>query len=259
MVSHLDVLMYLIAIKSLYLYLREGQIVILNDGTLTSHDIELLRYHLSPSQIVTINDIKSRKCPQGGCWERLLFILDCVKDNYVIQLDSDTLTLNDIPEVVNSIMENRSFTLGTWKRQEVQSIKETCQNVRSSNSNHIQIIAEKNFDKLPGCDQLKYVRGCAAFTGFARQSFSRSKAEEFSQQMEAIIGQRWSDWGSEQVTSNFIIANSIPSMVLPYPKYAGFMPDRNLKESAFLHFSGTYRFKNGGYKKAAKNIIKSLT
>ena len=76
--------------------------------------------------------------------------------------------------------------------------------------------------------------------------------------MEAIIGPRWSNWGSEQITSNFIIANSLPSMVLPYPKYAGFRPENSYEKTSFLHFSGTYRFNNGVYTKMAKDIVKKL-
>lgn len=257
-VCHRDIFAYLLAIKSFARFLSPKKVYVLDDLSMTVGDKNLVRKHIREVEIIPITDIRNNKCPTGGCWERLLLISDCAKDNYVIQLDSDTLTFNDIPEVVNSVMENRSFTLGAWKGQQVQPIKKTCQHVKSSNSNHIQIIAEKNFDQLPNYDQLKYVRGCAAFAGFATRSFSRSKVEEFSQQMEAIIGPRWSDWGSEQVTSNFIIANSLPSVVLPYPKYAGFMPENRYQKTSFLHFIGTYRFKKGVYKKAAKNIIKSL-
>ena len=257
-VCHRDIFAYFLAIKSFARFVSLIKVYVVDDSSLTVQDKKLIHEHIERVEIVNIRDIETGRCPIGGTWERLLFISDCNEENYVIQLDCDTLTLNQIPEVISCVRENQSFTLGTWKEQEIELMKETCANVKSSKSEHVQVLAERNFDKLPDYDQLNYVRGCSGFAGFARQSFSRSKAEEFSQQMEAIIGQRWSDWGSEQVTSNFIIANSIPSMVLPYPKYAGFRPDRNLKESAFLHFSGTYRFKNGVYRKIAKDIIKSL-
>ena len=38
-------------------------------------------------------------------------ISDLVQDTYVVQLDSDTLTSRVVPEVIQCIAENRSFTL----------------------------------------------------------------------------------------------------------------------------------------------------
>ncbi len=258
MICHPDLIMYLIAIKSLYSYLREGQIVILNDGTLTPKDIELLNIHLSKPQIVNIHDIKSDKCPKGGCWERLLFISDCVKESYVIQLDSDTITFNEIPEIIYSVRENRSFTLGTYMGQQIVSMEDICKQMKAFEDNHVQILAEKNFDKLPDFNQLKYVRGCAGFAGFAKGSFSRSNIEEFSEEMENIIGKVWLSWGSEQVASNFIISNSPSAWVLPQPKYSNFTPEIPYEKSSFLHFLGTYRFKKGIYTRLARNMVKRL-
>jgi len=258
MVCHLDVIMYLIAIKSLYFYLKKGQIIIINDGTLTSKDISLLKHHVSPIQIINTEDIDTGKCPHGGCWERLVFIADCIKENYVIQLDSDTVTFNSIPEVIDCVGKNISFILGTMNSQKIESIENVYKKMAMVNGNHVQTVAEKNFDKLSNYSKFKYVRGCAAFAGFARNSFSRLDIENFSQQMQKNIGTKWLEWGSEQVTSNFIIANSSPSIVLPYPKYAGFRPWRSFENSSFLHFVGTYRFKKGIYMKLAKEIIKKL-
>src|SRR3546814_1079040 len=61
--------------------------------------------------MVSIDDVDTGPCPRGGCWERLLTLLDMRADAYVIQLDSDTIALGDIPEVVEAITSNRSFTL----------------------------------------------------------------------------------------------------------------------------------------------------
>lgn len=258
MLCHPDLIMYLIAIKSLYAHLGMGQIVILNDGTLTSKDIELLNQHLSKPQIVNIHDIEPGKCPKGGCWERLLFISECVKESYVIQLDSDTVTFNEIPEVIDSVRENRSFTLGTHMGRQIVSMEDICKQMKTFEDDHIQVLAEKNFDKLPDFNRLKYVRGCAGFAGFAKGSFSRSKIEDFSKEMENIIGKAWLNWGSEQVASNFIISNSSSAWVLPQPKYSNFTPEIPYEKSSFLHFLGTSRFKKGIYRKIARNMVKRL-
>lgn len=257
-VCHRDIFMYLLAIKSFTRFVSPQKVYILDDLSLTKKDKILIYEHIEQVEIIPITNIANKKCPIGACWERLLFISDCVKKNYVIQLDSDTLTLNNVPEIINSVKENQSFMLGTLGGHKIQPMKEICQNVKSSNSNHVQIIAEKNFDFLANYEQLKYVRGCAAFTGFGKKSFSRLQVEQFSRRMEEIIGTAWSNWGSEQVTSNYIIANSQSAIVLPYPKYAGFRPEKDLKESSFLHFMGTYRFKKGVYIKLAKDVVEKL-
>ena len=76
--------------------------------------------------------------------------------------------------------------------------------------------------------------------------------------MVALIGDKWQEWGSEQVSSNYLIANSPNSFVLPYPKYAFYWKDADLIDSAFLHFAGTYRFDNGLYKKLSRQVIEQL-
>jgi hypothetical protein len=251
--------MYLLAVKSIYMYLKEGSIVVINDGTLSLSDIKLLERHLFGCQIVSTSEINLGRCPgRGGCWERLALIAEYVKKHYVIQLDSDSLTLQTIPEVTDAIKENRSFTLGTAMGRQLSAMKDVCNVMKAYPSDHIQVVAEQNFDRHPSCDQLKYVRGCAGFAGFARGSFSLAKIEEFSQSMERIVGTMWSNWGSEQVSSNFIIANSPISSVLPYPKYANFTLEIPHEQSAFLHFFGSYRFEKGVYVRRAKSLVDRL-
>ncbi len=61
MVSHDDFLMYLIAIKSFYFYLKKGQIVAISDGILTSKDKAILKYHIPASKLINSDDIKIDK------------------------------------------------------------------------------------------------------------------------------------------------------------------------------------------------------
>src|SRR5262245_24553313 len=258
MVCHADVTMYLLAIKSFYSYFGRGAVVVLNDGSLIRTDVQLLRSHLSNCEIVDIRDVSVRTCPKGGCWERLLFISDCVSDSYVIQIDSDTLTLNSIPEAVESFAENHSFALGTAMGRAVVSINDFCREMKTFTDNHVQVIAEQSFDRLRKSAELKYVRASAGFAGFAKGSFSRGKVEAFSEEMRGLVGKIWSDWGSEQVTSNFFVANAPKVDVLPYPKYCNFTPATDWKGSSFLHFIGTYRFSHGVYARKAREVIEKL-
>ena len=72
MVSHDDLLMYLVAIKSLYARVGEGSIVVVNDGSLTPDDIDRLNDHLGRPEILEAGRIETGPCPRGGMWERLM-------------------------------------------------------------------------------------------------------------------------------------------------------------------------------------------
>jgi len=124
MLRHLDIIMYLVAIKSFYQRFSKGEIVILNDGSLTARDLNLLKKHVLPKDIVHISDIKNSVCPKGGCWERILLISEYVKDYFVIQLDADTLTLADMPDVHQRVSGKTSFTLPTKSGQSIETMRD---------------------------------------------------------------------------------------------------------------------------------------
>jgi hypothetical protein len=258
MVSHADLTMYLVAVRSLYSHLGHGQIIILNDGTLTAPDIAILKRQLCDPEIVTIADIENQRCPHRGCWERLLLISDRVRNQYVLQLDSDTLTLGKIPEVIDAVQNNRSFVLGTGMGRQISAMEKVCVQMKAFTKSSVQVTSEKNFDRLPTYRGLRYVRGSAAFVGFAMGCFTRLQLEEFSADMEKIIGQQWQKWGSEQVASNVMVANAPQSFVLPYPKYCSFAPDVPHEEASFMHFIGTHRFTKGVYVRRGKETVRAL-
>jgi hypothetical protein len=258
-VCHMDLIMYLLAVKSLLLYLREGKIVVLNDGTLTSEDKAILKSHLSPHEVVHVNDITYSPGSRGPNWDILLHISDYAPDSYVIQLDSDTLTLEEIPEVIDCIKQNRSFSLGTAMGRAIVSMEEFCKSIKEIDGDHVQLVAEQNFDKLHNYRTAKYVRGCAGFTGFARGSFTRTRAEEFFEEMKRAIDTVWLRRGSFQVASNFMIANSPEAQVLPYPKYSNFNPGSPYEDSSFLHFIGPTRFAEGVYVRKGRTVVKKIT
>src|SRR3546814_16874437 len=81
------------------------------DGSVTGPFRSVLRQHLVNPRIMSIRDIDTWPCPRGGTWERLLTILDLCADDYVIQLDSDTVTIGPVPHIQQAIAANSSFTL----------------------------------------------------------------------------------------------------------------------------------------------------
>jgi len=263
MLCHGEVVMYLLAAKSFCRQLgRTPSVVILDDGSLTTSDYSTLRLHIPKVRIVRISEVAPDRCPKGSCWERLLLISDIVKDSYVVQLDSDTVTANSIAEVAECINANRSFTLlGDRSHPDIEPMTNACARSKNNLSPMVQAVCERSFDQLPESASLKYVRGNAGFTGFAKDSIDREKIVWFSNLMRRIANEKWDEWGSEQVTSNLLIANSADSYVLQFPKYLSYWAHPNVpyEAAAFIHFIGPHRFSNGFYLKSAKKAIEALT
>lgn len=256
---HPDLTMYLLAMKSFARFVKPRGFVIVDDGLL-SQDRAILLEHLGAVRFVLRKDVQVGVCPVAGCWERLLTLSEENKDKYVIQLDSDTLTLSEPTDVLTCMAKNKSFTLGTATGQKFVSFDEASQFEHIQNNNHVQSRAECAFAIYPGHEHLKYVRGCAGFSGFAKGQLTQSKIHEFSSQMECLLGkEKWRQWGSEQVTSNYMASNIPNSMVLPVKQYQFWRPDVSIEDAVFVHFFGTFRFMGGMYTQLALRIIKQLS
>lgn len=255
---------YLVAVKSLHAQLRRGRVVILDDGTLTAGDRQVLAHHLDQPRIIPIAGVDVGPCPVGGTWERLLTILDLRRDAYVIQLDSDTVTLGPVDEVCAAIAAGRSFTLrGGWDA-EVLPLTEISARAREAAGPgrvHVQSAIEQAMDRVavPGRAELRYARGCSGFAGFAPGADGRALAEAFSAEAERLIGRaRWAEWGSEQVTSSFVIANEAGALLLPYDRYLNYWDEPVGPQVPFVHFVGTHRYTRGAYATAARQVIAAL-
>ncbi len=262
MVSHRDLYMYLVAIKSFHGFVKFGKFIVLDDGSLTNSDRDIIKEHIVGVEFYHIADVKTGSCPKGGCWERLSLIIELSKSSYVIQLDSDTITTSFPNEVIDSIKKNSSFALPTLEDKGFLTLEEIYGIVKDWDIDFVQVHAEREMKNINiNLDNPMYIRANAAFAGFAKGEFSFDLLENFSKEMERLLGKdMWRHWGSEQVASNFMIANSPLRIALPYPKYAGYYPDRrhiDFNKSAFLHFIGTQRFKNGFYVKKVKEFLKS--
>lgn len=257
---------YLAAIKSLHGQLKRGRIVILDDGTLTAADRDVLAAHLGNPRIISIFDVNTGPCPRGGTWERLLTLLDLRATDYVIQLDSDTVTLGDLPDVADAIAANRSFTLRGDPDSELKSFAEMAAKLNDDDflhnpDAHVQGAIECGLDRvsLPMVEGPLYVRGCSGFAGFARGGNGRALAEAFSCEAARLLGDgRWARWGSEQVTSNLVIANEPDALLLPYDRYLNFW-DEGIPDSArFVHFIGSCRYHGNAYIDATRTAIAAL-
>ena len=258
MVRHEDTAMYLLAIKSFLRHVPAGPVTVLDDGSLTRADHDVLRAHVGGLSIIPIAGIDTGACPRGGTWERLLHIVDRSAPRYLVQLDSDILTVAPVPEVLEAIAANRCFTLGSNPKFGIVTTAEAAAAVAGADPSSMQIAAERALPRLPPEIGGLYVRGSSGFAGFARGAVSRATAEAFSAAMEAELGRRWEEWGSEQITSNFLVANAPGGFVLPWPKYACYYARESLETSALIHFIGTWRFKGGVFARLARRVTREL-
>jgi hypothetical protein len=255
---------YLVAAKSFHAQLGRGRFAILDDGTLSDADKAVLAHHLDHPSITLIDAVDTGPCPRGGTWERLLTILDLRRDAFVIQLDSDIVVPGKLPEVLAAIDSGSSFTLrgeaGAQIMPQARAAHLARETARSGRQ-HVQSAIEQAMDRVQigGREGLSYVRGCSGFAGFAPDSGGRALAEGFSQEAQRLLGAaRWAQWGSEQVTSNFIIANEPVPVLLPYDRYMNYWGEPSLGQASLVHFLGTCRFERGMYRRAALAAIAAL-
>ena len=256
---HPDLTMYLVAVKSLCRYLRPQRLVIVDDG-LTAQDKQTLHAHLESLSFVPSAQVLSGKCPKGGTWERLLTIADLNGDAYVIQLDADTITVQRPDEVLACVASNASFALGTPGGRQVSSLLATSQIAATWEGSHVQTLAEQAMHRLPSDMGNRYVHGCSGFAGFKTGSITRSAIERFSNIMAEMLGtQKWQEWGSEQVTSNYMVANCPGAVILPPETYPFWKTGVSVAEARFFHFFGTHRFEGGMYARTAQSVVADLT
>ena len=258
MVRSRDAAMYLLAIKSVYRFIGEGGVCAILDRGAPPRVHELLRAHVPGLEIAYVEDIEVGKCQRGGTWERILFILDRSHANYVIQVDADVLALAPLDEVVDAYKSNRSFTMPQEERGG-QGMLDAAAFSRKQDD-HITHCAEVAFERYPNAENLKYIRGSSGFAGFSKGGFTREQAEAFSQQISKLIGERWREWGSEQVMSNYAVANSPNAIALPFRSYHCFDPASGAvpASSKCLHFIGTIRYAKGSYAALGRRVIEEL-
>jgi len=86
----------------------------------------------------------------------------------------------------------------------------------------------------------------------------RAAAEAFSFEAEALVGVRWQEWGTEQVTSNYVIGNEPGAQLLRYDHYTNYWNAPWDEDARFVHFVGAYRYANGAYLRATRQALDLL-
>lgn len=258
MVHHRDVLPYLLALKSLARFLPPMKVVLVADPSITDADRVMLRNHVPAIEIREASEFRHDGLPTYSSWRRLCAIAEYVSGNYVVQLDSDTVTLNPIPEVADAVRSGTPFILGTEDNQNIVSCEVATEYSRKEFTGYVrpQGLAEAALDRLgvPGIQS--YVRGCAGFAGYGMRSFDIPRLRQISDRMGEMLGETWTRWGTEQFTTNLVISNTPGAIVLPHPKYC--MPSVRTLDTSFIHFIGYERYISSLYARLAKDIATRL-
>ena len=253
-----DVNMYLLSVTSFCRFIKPQRIIVVSDR-LSQESRDALKKCIPEIVIVSAEDYREPGLPIGGCWERFTYIIRNVGSQYMVQLDADLLTLRRPEEVIDAIKQNVSFSLTTKLGFEKMTFVNASYLVWERTSKHIQNEAEKVLKECKNAESRLYIRACAGFAGYAKASFNIDTVKEFSSEIESKLGHdKWSEWGSEQVTSNYIIANSKGSIILPYEYYPFYEPGIDENTVKLFHFIGTHRFKRGRYLALARQLINSL-
>ena len=263
MVQLLDVQMYILAVKALYRRLGRGRIVAIIDADFPENKRQLIRDHLGPVEFQILEDLDTGRCQRGGTWERVLYCVDRSATDYVIQIDCDTLCFGPIEEVLECVKRNQAFTLS--EGIPIGPLPNWVEKGISRKSDHIVNTFELRAREFPDADKWRYVRGSSGFAGFAKGGVTRELLETFHDGGVKVHGERWKEWGTEQVASNFAVANSPDSIPLPYPQYATFEPKYATfqkkgitKEMSLLHFIGAFRFDLGIFSHLANREIEAM-
>lgn len=263
---HIDVAQYLVAVRSFVACaLSPAQIHIINDGSLTPDDLDRLKRHIPHVNMVDIADIDTGDCPNGGTWERLKYIIDLSQEIYAIQMDADIFCRQSIEAVKQAIEQNRPFLLGTHMEgndsgRKVIPLAEASDFADQNQQRHVQNQVERQLRHLNLPEQ-KYIRGCSGFAGFARQCVSWQTARNFSREMESLLKSdfcSWTTWGTEQVTSNFVLANAPSVLVLTVPEYINHDGSPLSDHVRLIHFLGFARFENDTYRTLATKFIAEI-
>ena len=258
MVQHRDVRAYLLAIKSFARFLSPHRIILVADPNLNQADRALLRHHIPHIEFRDAAEFHRDGIPKGGCWERLNAIAEYGRSTYVVQLDADTVTTNDLPEVRQAILDKVCFTLGTEDVQSILTSKEVAHSAqqRLTTQCHAQLRAEAALDRFDTTGRFHYARGCAGFAGFSPGSVNPGLVHEVSRGMENALGLQWSAWGTEQFTSNLLVCSSPGARLLPHPLYCH--PGRMVASTKFLHFIGYVRYQSALYAQLARQMALKL-
>ena len=255
MVHTRDVTPYLVAVKSFVHFINPERIVVVCDPSITDADRAVFRQHVPHIELRHADEFTHPDMPRGGTWERLFAIAGLAREHYVVQLDADTVTVQPMPEVLEAIRAGVGFVIGEASDTPIRLLPAVRENALPWMwaGAHIQGVAETEMVNVGLPQNAHYIRGCSGFTGFPRSDAMQDTMIDFSRRMMGKLGEDWRRWGTEQVTSNYLVSNANGTQPLPFPKYG--TPDLATTDTAFFHFIGSMRFINGKYETITRQAL----
>ena len=260
MVSHRDIVPYLVAIKTFAHHADPAGVAVLCDESVTVADRALVKAQIPDVEFLDIRAFRRPGIPVGGCWERLLAVTELAKTRYVVQLDSDTVTTGETDEVVKAVGNETAFVMGKEPGQPIGSLidlqEKTAALAGKLGSMHIHNAAQYHLSRIGLDMSLRYTDGWASFTGFPRDVTLQTRLFEVAHRMRSGMGASLDEWGTEMVVSNFLVANSAGAETLPFPKYC--TPVHGETAVHLWHFVGSLRYDDFRYIKTSVAGVRSL-
>ena len=257
---HRDVHPFLLAMKSVYRSFGEGRVCVLDDGSLTAGDRATIAAHLLDVEFVDAGAVKISGTPSYIVWRRLAWLLELVKEHYVVQVDSDVLATGSIPEAVSAARANKPFILTNRRHPGVVTFAEMSDWIaaRSWSAETLQTRVEHGLKDFARAGERRYVRGSAGFAGWPKGAASIAGARAFSDEALEHVGESWLGWGSEQITTNVLLANAPGLVMLGAPDYINNLPNLDPAAARLIHFFGSFRYHDARYATAARKVIAEL-
>jgi len=252
LISHNDISMYLLAIKSFLRFYSDVSLVVHDDGTLTKKDINLLQEHLKNVRVINKESadikIKSFLKDKTNCMNFRQSYINSMQvfdyylfsnKNKIISFDSDILFLKEPKDIIDWIKNQN---------------KEVLYNAESDLPHNI-LFEQENIPELKNLN--------CGFMCFYKEFMDYKLIESLlkkvrDKQKEERL------WSQAYFSAIFKIKN-IETKALPKDKYRVYLNKKKQAEhvkvdgkEVMIHFVNTTRFSKGIYLKLANKVIKEL-
>lgn len=268
MLGRSDLLMYLVAIKSLLRFRPASRVAAHSDGSLAPSDETLLRKHIPGVQIIRAGDaderVKKLLNPflmewraHDPCWRRLIDTEVWRQTPRRVIIDSDLLTLRRPDALLEWIADSgntRPLMFGAVDTEPAGPV------VAGSGNGSMQNSYRERLAKIGaavGMPATFFQGGTAGCYGCTREL----SLAEIERQLKAALaaGVPMGEWGGDQCLVIYVLSHSNP-IHLSIQRYLNYSPEAidRLDEAAIIHFYGTHRYHAGTYLRLTRQVVREL-
>jgi len=266
--THRDIPMYLVALKSLLRYHAHVAVVVHSDGTLTAADRSLLQRHLPGISVIMADEADNRARQVLGTdsylwrwraidcsWRRLVDTELWSTGARRLIMDADVLVVRRPDEVIEWMERGtRPLLLGQPPRPSRGP------GAPDGGPQHIQTIFTSRLDEIGSL-----MGRSSAFLDGTTGGFYGCASELSLPHIEKLLrvstglGIPMEQWGGEQCTVIYLLSTS-GAFRLPPDRCFNYSPasESSLGDAQVVHFYGTHRFHKGHYPSLAAQIVSTL-